>query len=264
MKTRDIPPRYREEDAPNSEVPLFDHGFFEVRERRPRMGRGYKMIGVDGSDRMNSPRCRMIRKDDIDGVLILMDELKPNIGGSRDPSLYRALCQEALIDERVIVLVCEEQSQIIGFYLAVTDRNRWRMSFLCRHPGIVAKMIVTRAFAKLQQLLRSAQPQDTIEHDAQDISMYITPTAAGRLWGESSPHIAKLMFLGVGTRHRRKQVARGLLRSMISVLAERGIRRADAIILLHNMPSIHLVHPFGFKLHREGGHLFGTKDIDAA
>jgi|WetSurMetagenome_2_1015567.scaffolds.fasta_scaffold30453_1 hypothetical protein len=211
---------------------------------------------------MDMPIYRVINKSDIDGVLTLMDEMKPNIGGSRDPSLYSAMCQEALTDKRVVIVVGEEDSKIIGFLLAVIDRNRWRMSVICRHPWIVIKMIGDRALNKLKKRFIEEEPEKRdIENNRQDISRYINPAATTKSWKDSSPEIAKLLFICVREGDRRKRVAHGLFRSMMDALAERGVKRADAIVLLQNMPSIRFSHGIGFNMYIQDGHIFQTKDI---
>jgi ribosomal protein S18 acetylase RimI-like enzyme len=192
-----------------------------------------------------------------------MDEIKPNIGGSRDPSLYSAICRDALLDQRVVIVVAEEKSEIIGFLLAVIDRDRWRMSFMFRHPRITAKMVWDRAVGRLRKRFHEAEPEPrTSEGNGHDISRYINPAETNKSWKDSSPQIAKLLFICVKERDRRKRFAKGLFDSMLAALAERGVKRADAIVLLTNIPSLRMSHEqLGFDMFIQDGHIFQTKDI---
>jgi ribosomal protein S18 acetylase RimI-like enzyme len=214
------------------------------------------------STETDGPIFRMLEKSDIQSVLRLMEEIKPNIGGSRDQSLYHALCHEALLDKRVVFTVGEEQSKIITFYLAIIDRNRWRMSFISRHPFLGARLAVSRTFNKFRKIIKKATHKTrNIEPSLSNISEYITPVSSNRSWKDSSPKIVKLLFLAVAESHRRKHIAEEMVEYTLKVSAERGARRADGIILFNNIPSIRLIHGLGFSFFRQGGSLFVTKDI---
>ena len=204
----------------------------------------------------------MLGERDIDSVCMLMKDLQPNIGGSRDPSMYQALCREALSDKRVVFIVGEEQTKVIAFYIAVIDRNKWRLSFLSRHPLIVLKMVLKRTFNRLSKISKGVSgEQADVETKMPDISAYISPSTTNRSWKDSSPQIAKLLFYGVAVTHRGKHVAKRLIEHMLRTLFERGVSRADAIILLHNIAEVRVVHGLGFNIYRQGGCLFVTKDL---
>jgi len=204
----------------------------------------------------------MLEKGDIDKVTLTMKELQPNIGGSRDPSMYRSLCHEALLDKRVVFIVAEEQSKIIAFYLAIIDRNRWRITFMVRHPAIVTQMVFKRAFNRFLKILKKVFGKTTgFETNMPDISMFVTPSLTNRSWKDSSPKIAKLLFDGVAVNQRGRHIAKKLTEYMFKALAERGVSRADGIILLHNIAEIRVVHGLGFNIYRHGDSLFVTKDL---
>jgi hypothetical protein len=211
---------------------------------------------------MDEPVFRGIKESDIDGVLTLMDETKPNIGGSRNASLYHALCNEALIDKRVVVVVGEEDSKIIAFFLAAIDRDRWRMSFVRRHPWIAIKMTGARVLRKLRRRVVPPEPETRgNENNRHDIRQYIQTTETTKSWKDSSPRIAKLLFICVQEGERRKHVSLGLYQAMIEELAKRGVSRVDGIILLQNIPSIRLSHKLGFHKYIRDSHIFVTKDL---
>ena len=101
----------------------------------------------------------------------------------------------------------------------------------------------------------------TVETNLPDISPYISPSTTNRSWKDSSPQIAKLLFDGVAVTHRGKHVAKRLTEYMFKTLLERGVSRADGIILLHNIAEVRVVHGLGFNIYRQGGSLFATKDL---
>ena len=211
---------------------------------------------------MEVPTFRMLKKEDMESVLQLMQELQPNIGGSRDPFMYRALCNEALVDERVVFIVGDEQSKIISFYLAIIDRNRWRSAFMLRHPLVALKMVARRFFNQLTKVLKKASAEATdTQMNIPDISQYVSPSSTNRSWKDSSPRIAKILFDGVAVSHQGRYIAKGMREYMYKVLGAKGVRRMDAIILSHNIRPIRVSHKLGFKIYRQDGSLFVTKDL---
>ena len=220
------------------------------------------MPEIETDKKMNGPIFRVLEKDDIKSVLNLMEEIKPNIGGSRDLSLYHALCHEALLDKRVVFIVGEEQSKKIAFYLAIIDRDRWRMSFMFRHPLMVTKMIFNRTFNRLRKLLKAAGPKmGNFKSDMPDISMYIKLGSSNKSWKDSSSRIAKLLYIAVSESHRGKSIAKEMWEYALKVLTDCGVIRVDTEILLNNIPSIRLHYGLGFYIYKQGGALFVTKDI---
>jgi len=223
---------------------------------------GNKMRGDGIERRTDQTIIRLFEKDDLENLLILAGEIRPNIGGSRDPSLYRAICQDALSDQRVVIVVAEEESRIVGFLLAVIDRDRWRMSFALRHPRITVRMIRDRVLGRLSKRFTRVKTEiGPCQDSGGDISKFIEPRVTSKSWKDSSPQIAKFLFICVQEKGRRKRVAHGLFNSMIIELADRGIKRVDAIVLLHNIASIRMSHDQGFTMYIQDGHIFQTKDI---
>jgi ribosomal protein S18 acetylase RimI-like enzyme len=208
------------------------------------------------------PAIRLFEKSDLKSLLSLMNEIKPNIGGSRNPSLYRAICQDALSDKRVVIVVAEEKSEIVGFLLTVINRNRWRRSFLLRHPWSMPRLFWERVSKEWRTPSRETAPgKRNVDGNMQDISPYISTKETNKSWEDSSPQIAKLLFICVRAKERRKRLARNLFDFTIARLVERGVRRADAIVLLHNVPSIRLSHELRFEMYIQEGHIFQTMDI---
>jgi hypothetical protein len=155
----------------------------------------------------DGPVFRLFQESDLQDVLELMEEFKPNIGGARYRSLYHAFCCEALLDQRVVLIVAEELSRLIGFAIAIIDRNRWWVSFMTRHPLITLRIAFVRIFHKLRNLVKKpAHSKKNIEPSESDIENYITTTYSGKSWKDYSPQIAKLLYLAVKEGHRGKNI----------------------------------------------------------
>lgn len=191
-----------------------------------------------------------------------MKEIRPDIGGSRDLGLYHALCCEALADKRVVFIVGEEQSKIIAFYLSIIDPNRWRISFLIRHPLIGMGRVLNISFDRLRKLLNNTNnKQEDSSAFLQNISNYITPMPSNKSWNDSTPEIAKILFDAVAKSHRGRHIAEGMREHMFKVLAGQGVRRVDGTILFRNIPAIRVAYRLNFNIHNMGDQLFITKDI---
>ena len=213
--------------------------------------------------KVSEPIFRMLKKSDIQDVLKLMAEIKPNIGGVRYPSLYNALCNDALFDKRIVFTVAEEQSKIIGFFFGIIDRNSWRFSFMVRHPIIGTRMVFIRTFERLSILVKKFDSKTiNLEPYNTEINKFITSGTTSRSWdNDSSPQIAKLLYGGVSGTHRGKNIAKRLGEYICKVLAERGVRRVDATIVYNNIKGIRLDHGLGFTIYRTGYSFFATKDV---
>ena len=206
-------------------------------------------------------KIRMLEERDMSGILQLMEYIKPNIGGSRDKCLYKAICQDAIFDERIVFTVAEEDSRIVGFFFGVIDRNRWRLSFIMHHPIIGARVVISRMYKRMLNLEKIYE-NSHLEPYNSEIDKFITPGSTSRSWQkDSSPQIAKLLYAGVYGSQRGKFIAKRLGEYILKVLAERGVRRVDAVIIYNNIRGIRLDHSIGFKIYRTGNSFFATQDI---
>jgi len=214
------------------------------------------------TEKKEAPIYRTIEKKDFEGVIELMKEIRPHIGGSQNPALYYALCCEALIDKRVVFVVGEEQSKIIAFFLAIIDPNHWRLSFMFRHPLLGIDRVLNISFDRLMRLLNKAKKKTKdFNPSLQNIDKYITPMPSNKSWKDSAPDIAKVVFDAVAEIHRGRHIAKNMREYMLEVLAKRGAKRADGDIHFHNIPSIHVWYGLGFNIHNMGDQLFITKDL---
>ena len=217
---------------------------------------------IETERKMDAPIFRILEKSDFEGVLELMEEIRPDIGGSRDPALYYVLCCEALVDKRVVFVIGEEQSKIIAFFLAIIDPNRWRISFMIRHPLLGMERALNISFDRLMKLLKKTEKKTKdFDPSLQNIKKYITHGSSNVPREESTPEIAKLIFDAVAESHRGRHIAKGIRVYMLEVLAKRGVKSVNASIHFHNIPSTHVWYGLGFNIYNRGDQLFITKDI---
>jgi hypothetical protein len=191
-----------------------------------------------------------------------MEEIRPEIAGLFSRSMYTAICRQALVDERLVVTVAEDQGKLIGFTINIIDQNRFWISFLKKHP-LLASRIAFRKFLNLMGLGVSARRLEPTQLEI--INKYITPGPSGRSWKDSSPRIAKAIFNGVAEQYRgSRTVGKELLSYRKEVLLERGVKRADGIILMHRIASVKLLHKQGGPIEKigKGDKLFVSVDLD--
>jgi len=205
---------------------------------------------------------RQLEDGDIPNVLKLMIEISPNIGGARYPSLYHALCRESLIDKRVVFIVGEEQSDIVAFHIAIIDRDKWRKSFMMRHPLILARMAFSRIYHTLRRVVKKAIHQTKgLPKPIANIDDFVTPGNTNRSWKDSSPKIAKIIFTGVAESQRGKRIIKSLYEYRDQVLAKRGVKRVDSVILSDNIKMIRASVRLGVSVYKSDGHLMTTKNL---
>lgn len=208
------------------------------------------------------PLYRLLEQDDLPKILHLMEEFRPSIVGLRSRALYAAVCRQALRDDRLVFIVAETQGKLIGFSIAIIDRNQFWISLLPKHP-LLSVRIVFKMFLRLIGVGKSARVPEP--NELQMIKEYIAPTPSGRSWwGDSSPLIAKGLYMAVSKKHRGRGIGRELLRSRNKVSVERGVRRFDGITQTYNISQIHLFHSEGFRIERKGkdDKVFVTIDFD--
>ena len=208
------------------------------------------------------PLCRMLDQDDLPEIIHLMEEIRPHIAGLCSRSIYTAICRQALVDERLVITVAEDRGKLIGFTINIIEQNRFWISFLTKRP-LLASRIAFRKFLNLMGLGVSARKLEPAELEI--INKYVSPGSSGRSWKDSSPTIAKAIFIGVAEQYRgSKIVGKALLNYRKKVLLERGVKRADGIILMHRIASIKLLHKQGGRIERtgKGDRLFVSVDLD--
>lgn len=221
------------------------------------------MSQSDNDNKLDSPIFRLLEKRDMDNIMNLMEEIKPILGGVRYRSVYYALCQEALKDNRVVFAVCEDNSKIIGFSIAIIDLNHWRIVLMVRHPIVATKIVFGRTLNKLIRTLNKnkTKTNNNEPFNMSDLNEFITQMPTSKSWTDSAPQIAKSLFVAVTGSHRGKHLAQKLVEYRNKVLAERGQKRVDDRILLNNIGAVRLHYRMGYDIYNRGNGLFITKDL---
>ena len=219
---------------------------------------------IDDSKQADGIVYRILEQRDIPDTVKLMTDHNIIIGGERRQSVYRAICQEALIDKRVLFVVGEEQSKIIAYHIVVSDRNRWRYSFMIRHPLIAIRNAFYRTFKQtIKAIKKTGHSKKDIVSPIPDLDEYLTPGATNRSWSDSSPQIGKNFYTGVAESHRGRRIIKGIFEYGDKILAARGVRRVDTVILSNNVKMIRATKRLGWNVYRTtDGSIFTTKDID--
>ena len=187
-----------------------------------------------------------------------MKVIKPDIAGLHSSKLYDAICADALSDKRIVIVVAEKQSRLIGFNLTFIDRNQYWRLFIVKHP-LFALQIAAHRFLRLLRV--SPEREMTRSADPKDVNQYITTIPSGCSWKDSSPEIAKLVMTALTKEHRGRRISGGFGAYILDVLAHHNVRRVDTKIDPHNIPSIRLTYGLGFTIERTGDHLFATIDL---
>ena len=122
-------------------------------------------------------------------------------------------------------------------------------------PGRFALQILFRKLLGLMGIGVSKRVPNSAQLEA--ISKYLTTSHSDRSWWkDSSPQIAKAVFLAIDPKYRRCGIGYELNRYRDKVLVERGVNRYDGFVEMHRIPQIHLLHKPRSTVHGLHGLLF--------
>lgn len=204
-------------------------------------------------------RCRFMERADVPRVIELMGQGSLSLVGVSSRRLHQALCHHALRDPRVLITVAEcDDGTVTAFLLSALDWKRAQRAFAMRHPLLGCAMLMSR----LRRRARSGGDQTQLTPAQQQIIRdAVAPDPSGRSWHETSPRIAKGLFIQVDPRFRRRGLSVTLYRHLFRWLAERGIPRIDACVSLTNVSALPLHQRLGYRLEMADGYLFATTDL---
>ena len=193
---------------------------------------------------------RRAGRDDVRELTHVMAAFQFAVGGRATSSVYRVLVRDAAAGRRVTCVVALAAGRIVGFALAIADRDRYWQSLLWRHPFTAAPLLLG---AKRR---RAARRRTATASGGSESAM--SPV---RLWSDSSPRIAKVMFIGVAEDHRGQGIGQGLYASLCSELRARGVVRLDASIAHDNIASIELHKTSGWRIAGTGDGIYASLDL---
>jgi predicted acetyltransferase len=188
---------------------------------------------------------KMMEPADVDLAIQLLLESSTHIAGLSSPEIYRAFCREGVRRKQLITILAREGEKGAGFVSAIINSRSFWQKFCWRHPMVSIKIIAHRLLKKIAHkktassgpLSPETPPQGTI------------PTDYGqRLWRQSSPVIAKIIYIGVSKDYRQQGIASQLYTLLFQELAQRQIKRVDATMDISNPASIRLHEKTGWTI----------------
>ena len=203
---------------------------------------------------------RLMTPGDESEVLALMLQSGFPISGLVTRSMYLSLCRDALANPNVQIAVATVENQIAAFLLTITDWTCYWRQFILRHPVLGLRIIRKR-------LKKHGKSEDVwpklSNDDRQYVTSIISDSPSGRNWSDSSPSIAKGVFLQVDPRFRGRHLSVDLYLYLMDHLANLGVTRIDAKVDLTNRRAMPLHVSVGYRLERSGNSLFATKNLSS-
>jgi ribosomal protein S18 acetylase RimI-like enzyme len=238
------------QDKDNPLNPTKRKGFLALTEERSKM--------KNESQNSEELICRLIQKKDYPEIIKLMKDSNIPVAGLYCTSIYTAIYHQALTDDRIVFGVAEYDGKLIGLIIAIIDWNKFWTSFLTKHPLLALHILFVRLIRKAGiGVIKSDYDSEQLKA----IEKYLTTSIANRSWKDSSPQIAKAIFISVDPKYRGQKIGLELNRFRDKVFVERGVTRYDGWVEMHRIPQIHLLHKTGFLIERRGDKFFVSKDL---
>ena len=212
----------------------------------------------DAAQNPEKPICRLLQAKDFPEIIGLMKKSNIPFGGLYSDAIYKALYRRALVDDKIVFGVAEYENKLIGMVIALIDWNRFWRSFLLRHPVLAMHIFSNRIMDKLGF---KEGKKDVDPEKLKDIDQYLTTSISDRCWKDSSPQIAKAIFIAVDPDYRGLKVGYQLNRFRDTVFIERGVKRYDGWVEMYRIPQLHLLHKTGFLIEKRGDKFFVSKDL---
>ena len=209
-------------------------------------------------EKYNLFNIRLFEKKDLLPLCGLMEEANVSIGSLNSTSAYYAICQDALLNDKVVIVLAEKEKHLVGYVVAIINPKLYWISFPFCHPVSTLNLIFHRLHGKIfikhevknhVEITETAQPKE------------ISKVPSGRTWTQSSPEIAKIANIHVLNDYRRIGIGRELYKFLFRLLAGHGIKRLDAITALHNRRSVGLHLLTGWRMERTKNNFFATIDL---
>jgi ribosomal protein S18 acetylase RimI-like enzyme len=198
---------------------------------------------------------RSVQKGDWPALRRLLGEFKPRIAALRSWITYRAVFTDAFSTRHIVIIVAEADGKLVGFSVTAIDWKRYQHQFPLRHPFVAALSAAKKLTDGLRVWLRGDSRAGEDDHEVSD--------SDEKSWGDSSPHIAKVIYTGVTGDYRNRGVASDLARYRIELLRKIGVRRVDALVSPRNAPAIRLNEKLGYRVQNSGTVLLMSLELGA-
>jgi ribosomal protein S18 acetylase RimI-like enzyme len=191
-----------------------------------------------------------------DAIRLLAEE-RVSIAGVAEEPVWRAFLEDSRATAHPLIVSACDAHTIHGVVLCLIDPARYWRRLLVRHPLVAVQILAVR----LKRRLRWRRAGPSAPRPDPGILNLMVPNVTGKRWADSSPEIAKIMFIGVDRRSRKKSIGRRLYQVLFRQLRLRGVRRVDACIDWPNVPSIHLHRSAGWELYARPQSIMASYDL---
>lgn len=206
---------------------------------------------------MSSFEIKLFETYELKDLCNLFIEMRPPIAGLTNRRIYRSMCQEALKNDKLIIVIAKDDRKIVGFTITAIDWKNFWLKFLLSHP-IIAIEIVTK---KIIDKIRANKKQKIQIQYEKEQSKYFVSEKTKKSWDDSSPQIAKIVYTGVSENYRKKGIGTNIGNYRFNVLIERGVKRIDTNLDPKNTSVIKFNYNLGYKIYKSGNRLFASKDL---
>jgi ribosomal protein S18 acetylase RimI-like enzyme len=189
--------------------------------------------------------CRSIAPADVAGARKLMRALEIVVAGTRAGSMYGAICRDAIRNRGAVVDVAAGGADLCGLVVAMIEWRRYWRRFALRRPLLAAAMCLRRFRGAC-----GAGPAAPQVHapDFAALAPYLSQESPGFRWEDSSPQIAKVLFVGVLPQYRGQGIAARLYRALFDELRQREVNCLHCRIACDNLASVRLHHRLGWQI----------------
>jgi len=185
----------------------------------------------------------------------LLSQAGISVAGVQSASLYRALCEDAVSNRGVTVVIAGSDHDPAGFVVAIIHPSAYWRSFVLRRPVLGFKMVWRRLFGGREGESFAAQLPD-------DAARLLESDATTHSLTQSDSTIARILFIDVQPEFRRRGIGEALYGRLFEVLRAAGVRCVHARVGCDNLPSVRLHHRTGWKLYRDRESIFALYQLD--
>lgn len=201
---------------------------------------------------------RLINKLDYAEAVEFLGEAKTPIAGLRGKRAHKAFCRYALSSKDAIFIVATNKNRIVGFSITIINWKIFWKTFFLKNIPLFFEMI----FVRLIQKIKIDKNRNNLKPN-QEIDRFLTQKKLDRSWKDSSPLIAKVLYVAVKDSYRKQGIGKALYDYRNQILKKKGIKRLDSKINSRNIAPIKLAYNEGRMIIREdSGMLFTSLDFE--
>ena len=152
---------------------------------------------------INDITYRHLNKNDLPSICDLLTLTKTPIGGLYTKGIYRAISKMALEDDRLIFIVAQKNSKLVGLTLSIINRWSFWKSFLPRHPLISSQIFSKKLIERFKEKLDKENYEPELLELIDDWIQSSPPFSEG----EKDPNkIAHTAYTAVSPGNRKERI----------------------------------------------------------